>query len=231
MKRILQRRDPAPTRKPVSESRRSRLVPLLRKATGVWGTLWSFVPRSSSRRMGSGTHGRTTDPKQGRSRGQPKSGRRAKTCRITRDPGKSAGVFETGGSGCSSVDARDNTTLAEQRTRGSRRLLERPEAWSADNADRRTAGRHEGDEGDIKPVELRAYADLTLEPVVHLGRVSLTDRRLGLKPYWGKPNVRNFREGGGNVSYGRNRIPLHNRKGEDRSLPTYGCARLGSTRQ
>ena len=31
--------------------------------------------------------------------------------------------------------------------------------------------------------------------------------------------------------YGRNRIPLHNRKGEDRSLPTYGCARLCSTRQ
>ena len=25
---------------------------------------------------------------------------------------------------------------------------------------------------------------------------------LSLKPYWGKPNVRNFREGTGNVDYG-----------------------------
>ena len=25
-------------------------------------------------------------------------------------------------------------------------------------------------------------------------------RHLGLKPYWGKPDVRNFREGGGNVA-------------------------------
>ena len=33
-----------------------------------------------------------------------------------------------------------------------------------------------------------------------------------LKPYWGKPNVRNFREGAGNVSYGGIRNPLHNRK-------------------
>ena len=33
----------------------------------------------------------------------------------------------------------------------------------------------------------------------------------------------------GNVSHGRNRIPLRNRKGEDRSLPTYGCARQAST--
>ncbi len=41
---------------------------------------------------------------------------------------------------------------------------------------------------------------------------------LFLKPYWGKPNVRNFREGTGNVDYGGTRIPLRNRKGADRKL-------------
>jgi len=51
-----------------------------------------------------------------------------------------------------------------------------------------------------------------------------------LKPYWGKPTVRNFREGAGNVGYGRTRTPLRNRKSGDRKLPTYGCARLCSTR-
>ncbi len=49
---------------------------------------------------------------------------------------------------------------------------------------------------------------------------------LFLKPYWGKPDVRNFREGTGNVDYGGTRIPLHNRKGAGRKLSAYGCARL-----
>ena len=35
----------------------------------------------------------------------------------------------------------------------------------------------------------------------------------------GKPHAAFEEAGSGNVSYGRNRIPLHNRKGEDRSLP------------
>ena len=43
---------------------------------------------------------------------------------------------------------------------------------------------------------------------------------LSLKPYWGKPNVRNFREGTGNVDYGGTRIPLRNRKGAGRKLST-----------
>jgi phosphatidylserine/phosphatidylglycerophosphate/cardiolipin synthase-like enzyme len=51
-----------------------------------------------------------------------------------------------------------------------------------------------------------------------------------LKPYWGKLTVRNFREGAGNVSYGRTRNPLRHRKSGERKLPTYGCARLCSTR-
>jgi hypothetical protein len=34
-------------------------------------------------------------------------------------------------------------------------------------------------------------------------------RHQGLKPYWGKPTVRNFRGGAGNVRDGRTRTPLH----------------------
>jgi len=34
-------------------------------------------------------------------------------------------------------------------------------------------------------------------------------RHQGLKPYWGKPTVRNFRVGAGNVRDGRTRTPLH----------------------
>ncbi len=43
---------------------------------------------------------------------------------------------------------------------------------------------------------------------------------LFLKPYWGKPNVRNFREGTGNVDDGGIRNPVRNRKGAVRKLST-----------
>ncbi len=49
---------------------------------------------------------------------------------------------------------------------------------------------------------------------------------LFLKPYWGKPNVRNFREGTENMGYGGTRNPLHNRKGAGRKPFTCGCVRL-----
>src|SRR6266446_1941831 len=65
---------------------------------------------------------------QGRSRGQPRPGRRAQTYRRTSAPGKSVGVVETGGSGRRSDERRDNTTLLEPRTRGPRWSSQRPEA-------------------------------------------------------------------------------------------------------
>ena len=60
------------------------------------------------------------DPKQGRCRGREASS--------SSRQGKARGDRETGGSGRSSDDAWDNTTRAEQRTRGQRRalLLRRP---------------------------------------------------------------------------------------------------------
>ena len=89
--------------------------------------------RFSSRRRDDGTWGRSTDPKWGRSRGQPRPGRRAKTRGITSHTGKSAGVVETGGSGRTSEDEWDNRTHSEQRTRGLRWLFTEPEAGGVDN--------------------------------------------------------------------------------------------------
>lgn len=65
---------------------------------------------------------------------------------------------------------------------------------------------------------------MAVNPVCRIGlKGDAVSRRLYLydlflKPYWGKPNVRNFREGTGNVDYGGTRIPLRNRKGADRKL-------------
>jgi len=58
---------------------------------------------------------------------------------------------------------------------------------------------HEDDEGSIKPRAVWEYADVTLNPIRLSGRVGLIVGRFSLKPYWGKPAVRNFREGAGNV--------------------------------
>ncbi len=81
------------------------------------------------------------------------------------------------------------------------------------------AGRYKSDEGLIKPMVGWRYADLALNPSGPLGRIGLIERHLSLKPYWGKLNVRNFREDAGNVSDGWTGIALRNRKSEDRKLP------------
>lgn len=43
---------------------------------------------------------------------------------------------------------------------------------------------------------------MALKLGVAAGRAWLTETRLGLKPDWGKLNVRNFREGAGDVAMG-----------------------------
>lgn len=108
-------------------------------------------PRSSSRRRGDSTQGRSVDSKQGRSRRQPRPGRRAQTCGRTSAPGKSVGVVETGGSGRSSEDGRDNRTLLEPRTRGLRWWAHCPAAdWLIIPADRQ-----EGTHGTTKALSNR----------------------------------------------------------------------------
>src|SRR5271167_3836553 len=91
-----------------------------RDSSGIWTCF-------SSRRRGDGTRRRSADPKQGRSRQQPGPGRRAKASCITNALGNSGGAGETGGSGRSSEDERDMTTLSERRARGSRWLLDWPD--------------------------------------------------------------------------------------------------------
>ena len=82
------------------------------------------------------------------------------------------------------------------------------------------ASQLEDDEGSLKPAVAWGHADLALKPRGLSGRGELIDRRLSLKPYWGKPAVRNFREGAGTVNHGWTRNPLCDRKSEDRKLPT-----------
>ena len=113
--------------------------------------------------MEGGTQGRSAETKQGRSRGQPRLGRRAKTQRITSDPGKSVGVLETGGAGRRSEDEWDNRTHLEQRTRGLRGSLQEPAAGGVDNT-HREASRLQDDEGSLKPAVAWRHADLALKP-------------------------------------------------------------------
>jgi len=49
--------------------------------------------------------------------------------------------------------------------------------------------------------------------------------RCGLEPDSGNPTVRDHREALGTVDYGGTRIPLRNRKGGCRSLPSFSAAR------
>lgn len=118
IKRTLQRRDN--DRPEAGDGTwRSRSAFSLEKASGA-GEGLDTSNQLSSRRRGDGTHGRNDDPKQGTSGWQPIRLRMAKTCPITGITGKWVGVAQRGGSGRSSVDAGDNITSAERRTRGLR---------------------------------------------------------------------------------------------------------------
>ncbi len=131
------------------------------------------------------------DPKQGRSRQQPRAGRRAKASCITNALGKSGGAGETGGSGRSSEDGRDMITLSERRARGSRWSLKWPEAgWLTMPAEH--AGGFTGDEDHVKPTGDRGYADLPLYLGGFAGKGRVDQMRLGLKPELGKTDCPEF---------------------------------------
>ena len=149
MKRTLQRRQQIPNGSWCWVARGADALFCCGKPLGAGmylGCLWS-----SSRRRGDGTQGRSVVAKQGRSRRQARPGRRAQTCGITSAPGKSVGVVETGGSGRSSEDGRDNKTLLEPRPRGLRWLSHWPEAdWLIIPADKQ-----EGTQGTTKALANR----------------------------------------------------------------------------
>ena len=50
--------------------------------------------------------------------------------------------------------------------------------------------RDTGDEGHVKPRGHGGYADLALYLGGSAGRAWVTETRLDLEPYWGKPDVR-----------------------------------------
>ena len=81
----------------------------------------------------------------------------------------------------------------------------------ADNANHK-AGGSPGDEGPDNPGGSREYADAALNPGSRSGRSGL--KGLGLKPYWGKLTVRNFRGGAGDVTMGAGMRPAS--KGVDK---------------
>jgi hypothetical protein len=147
------------------------------------------------RRWGYGMQGRKSGAKWGRSPWQPEG----KVSRITSDPGKSGGAIEIRGSGRRSRDERDNITLSEQRTRGSKRLSWRSEAALVDNAGRNP---QEG----LLTTKAMSNRKAT-QGVRHVVPSRLSTGRAWLicfdfKPDWGKPAVRNFRGSAGNVTMG-----------------------------
>jgi hypothetical protein len=92
--------------------------------------------------------------------------------------GEAEGDPETGGSGRSSGDARDNTTLAEQRTRGTAAYAPKCPCGLTGNGGRVAEGAPRARQTRLW--RGRALPGGTCGPAV-------------LKPYWGKPAVPNFR--------------------------------------
>jgi hypothetical protein len=139
--------------------------------------------------------------KSGRSRGSPRRSRTAKAARISRDPGKSRGACETGGWGRSKPGWTETTELGpEPRTPGVSGASRGDDPSGLPfGATNRSTGDH------VVGGCARDHANPhVLEGMPGAG---FTSRRSGkarsdrliLKPYWGKPAVRNFKGGGGNV--------------------------------
>jgi len=77
--------------------------------------------------------------------------------------------------------------------------------------------------GCAQTVARRVHADHRLKPGSREEGAQRSS--CGLEPDSGNPTVRDHREALGTVAYGGTRIPLRNRKGGCRSLPSYSAAR------
>ena len=77
--------------------------------------------------------------------------------------------------------------------------------------------------GWAQTVARRVYADHGLKPVQREEGAQRSS--CGFEPDSGNPTVRDHREALGNVDDGGSRLPLRNRKGGCRSLPSYSAAR------
>jgi hypothetical protein len=109
---------------------------------------------------------------------------------------KTRGGRETGGSGRSSNDGRDNITLSEQRTRGEA-------ACSTTRGPAPTCSAITGPTGTSGRVAETALTGPSNLAGARKGRNrEATSRTASLKPYWGKPTVRNFRGALGKRDHG-----------------------------
>ena len=148
--------------------------------------------------------------------GRPSGSAWGRTGRIRRCS-KSAGAQERDRSGRSSVDAQGQNNPGRAKDPWGVWLRE-----SGENGPDMPQGQPDQaclgtrSEGDRKRGGGRRLLDPALETGLDLGRRPLTGRRATLKPYWGKPAVRNFREGRRRRSDGSSRGTLV-RKSEHQS--------------
>jgi hypothetical protein len=174
--RTLQRRNgfPRETGRGVSSSRAHS-----RKGEGQWASMKATgqCSRRLLRRMGGGTMRMVDDPKQGRSR-ERKATDASREAR--------SGVFaRLADRVVVAMMPRDNITLAEQRTRGAAAcLMTRRRTRHAQHSAEPT--------GDPRRVAKSGTYDAP-NPLAGKGASERTCGRAALKPYWGKPAVRNFR--------------------------------------
>ena len=177
MKRTLQRRQVTPTEVSVGckeEPTRS----IVGEGRGL-GEEAGESTRVSSRRTGGGTCGRNVGPKQGTCRWRP----RGKDPLYNRwKPGSERELSRGADRVVVARTWADNTTPTEQRTRGLARFQPAVPGPDMPQGQPDSSGVLVGwNEGCVK----REFP----------GRAYLTVGRASLKPYWGKPDVRNFRGG------------------------------------
>ena len=117
---------------------------------------------------------------------------------------------------------RDNITLAERRTRGVAACLREARlvpTWPGPGPT--------GDNERVAEWALRGASN----SVTGKGAPRDQIRTATLKPYWGKPAVRNFRGAPGDVTHGGTRNPSRNRKGGYGNAPPTGARAWDLSRQ
>ena len=165
--------------------------------------------------MGGGTRGMVIDPKRGRSRGH--------RARHTSPWGEVASGHEIGGSGRSSEDAEGQHNPGGAKDPwGSGVLIEARLVPTCPGRPRSN-----GKQRVCSGVSTKGASNSTTRKGVPRSQV----RTATLKPYWGKPVVRNFRGAPGNVIHGGTRNPSRDRKGGDGNAPPTGARAWDLSRQ
>ncbi len=166
---------------PSSRNGEGQWAPMLETGVCSWRLL---------RRIDGGTEGMICDPKQGKSLACEARGSSLQA-RPRVDQRLADRVVVA-------MMPRDNITLAEQRTRGAAMCL-------STRGRTRNVQPRVGLTGVPRRVAKAGTKRASNSPIVMVGQVAREEicGRVALKPYWGKPAVRNFRGACGNGSYGQ----------------------------